>query len=59
MTLLRQYQPNSIKIKVEKIACYTRFTRQVIELIRLEHDEHTEECSKPSRSTIDCLVQLV
>jgi hypothetical protein len=47
MTLFHQYQPNSIKIKlyffklvnkaeIEKIVCYTRFTRHVVELVPLE-----------------------
>jgi hypothetical protein len=45
--------------EVEKIACYTRCTRHVVELVPLEHSSLRSSCSKPSRATIDCLVQLV
>jgi hypothetical protein len=45
--------------EVEKIACYTRWKRHVVELVPLEHSSLRSSCSKPSRSAIDCLAQPV
>jgi hypothetical protein len=42
-----------LTLSVDKIACYTRFTRHVVELVPLEHSSLRSPCSKPSRSTID------
>jgi hypothetical protein len=45
--------------EAEKIPCYTRCTRHVVELVPLEHPSLRSSCSEPSRSTTDGLVQLV
>jgi hypothetical protein len=37
--------------EVEKIACYTRFTRHVVELVPVEHSSLRSSCSKPSCSS--------
>jgi hypothetical protein len=54
------YLKNEInEAELEKITCYTSFTRHVVELVPLEHFSLRSSCSKPSHSTIDCLVQLI